>query len=112
MGHETNPKRGQDPFPDNMEKGPDTFSLDDYIERYESAQAREGRADLVAFLPNRSDPLYLPVLRELVRVDLEYSWQRGQPTPLQDYLLRFPELFEDLASLQAISFEEYRLRKQ
>jgi serine/threonine protein kinase/Flp pilus assembly protein TadD len=45
-------------------------------------------------------------------VDLEYGWARGQPTPLEDYQRRFPELFRDPASFQAVTFEEYRLRKQ
>lgn len=86
--------------------------LDEIIDRYEAAQKRGSPPDLAGFLPERDHPLYLPVLRELVRVDLEYSWQRGQPHALDDYQRRFPELFQDSASLNEVAFEEYRLRQQ
>jgi serine/threonine protein kinase/tetratricopeptide (TPR) repeat protein len=86
--------------------------LDQFIEAYESVQARGDRADLEEFLPAREHYLYPRVLRELVRVDLEYGWRRGQPQDLSDYQSRFPDLFQDPESLQAIAFEEYRLRRQ
>src|SRR5206468_4515250 len=54
----------------------------------------------------------LAVLRELVRVVMEIAWERGAPRPLADYLVRFPILRTDRASLQAVAFEEYRLRQQ
>ena len=87
-------------------------TLDDFIEPFETAQTRDGQADLAHFLPPAHHPLYLPVLRELVRIDLEYGWQRGRPLPLEDYQRRFPELFRDRPSLQAVCFEEYRQRQQ
>ena len=59
--------------------------LDNYVERYEVARASGGRIDLAAFLPSASHPLYLEVLRELVRIELETDWERGRPTPLDDY---------------------------
>lgn len=86
--------------------------LDDCIEAYESARARTGQADLAAFLPETSDPLYLTVLCELVRVDLEYGWQQGRPQPLSDYQRRFPVLFQHPRNLQVVAFEEFRLRRQ
>ncbi len=85
--------------------------LNDYVARYERAQ-EQGDADLALFLPGPADPLYLPTLRELVRLDLEYGWQRGRPATLADYRQRFPELFLDAASVQEMAFEEYRLRCQ
>lgn len=114
MRDETAPQKGEEPLPEKREMVPDPFagSLDDYIDRYECAQARDGAAELTEFLPNPADPLYLSVLRELVRVDLEYGWQRGRPTPLDDYRRRFPELFRDQASVQEITFEEFRLQKR
>ena len=50
------------------------------------------------------------MLRELVRIELEYNWDRGQPQPLEHYRSSFPELFRDPESLHAITFEEFRLR--
>src|SRR5262249_33659895 len=55
---------------------------------------------------------YREVLLELVRIDLEFSWARGQPTPLEVYQVRFPDLFECPEALATLAFEEYRLRCQ
>src|SRR5262249_46857116 len=71
-----------------------------------------GKADLTQFLPASSDPLYLPTLLELVRVDLEYGWRRGRPTLLTEYRRRFPALFDDPEVRQTLTFEEHRLRWQ
>lgn len=86
--------------------------LDQYIEAYEAAQQRDGAAELAHFLPPRDHPLYPGVLRELVRVDLEYGWQRGRPRDLEHYRRAFPELFARPEDVQELAFEEYRLRKQ
>ena len=51
-------------------------------------------------------------LRELVRVDLEYSWTNGRPRSLEDYRNQFPQLFQNPEDLRALAFEEYRLRRQ
>ena len=85
--------------------------LDDFIAAFEAVRVRGSAADLAEFLPERDHPLYLEVLRELVRVDLELSWEQGCPQPLKEYRRRFPELFDDQASRNAIAFEEYRLRR-
>ena len=86
--------------------------LDDFVEAFEVVQARDGYANLAEFLPAPGQAARLIVLRELVRVDLEYGWTRGQPLALRDYLDLFPELRTDQATLQQIAFEEYRLRRQ
>ena len=49
---------------------------------------------------------------ELVRVDLEFQWGRSRPIRLEEYLAIYPELSEDPGLLQAVAFEEYRLRLQ
>jgi serine/threonine protein kinase/predicted Zn-dependent protease len=86
--------------------------LDSFVEAFEAARHAQDTADLRQFVPSPNHPLYLPVLRELVRVDLEYGWEHGRPPSLADYQGRFPELFRDRASLEEIAFEEYRLRRQ
>jgi serine/threonine protein kinase/lipoprotein NlpI len=90
----------------------DSLELDNFIQAFEAARGRGDQADLAAFLPGRDHPLYQAVLRELVCIDLEYGWERGQPRRLEDYQPAFPELFHDKESLQQIAFEEYRLRRQ
>ncbi|HEX5270041.1 MAG TPA: tetratricopeptide repeat protein [Gemmataceae bacterium] len=86
--------------------------LDTFVAAYEAAQARDGEAELTAFLPDPAHPLYGEVLRELVRIDLEFGWARGRPRALPDYQRDFPRLFEDAEAVRAITFEEYRLRRQ
>ena len=91
---------------------PPSLRLNDCIAHYERAQERDGGADLMQFLPPAGHPLYQPVLRELIRLDLEYGWQRGRPQALSAYQERFPDLFADPASREELAFEEYRLRCQ
>ena len=75
--------------------------VDPFVDAYEEAQARDGHADLAAFLPEPGHPLFEAVLCELVRVDLEYGWTRGRPVPLEDYLARFPSLRKQSCSCAA-----------
>src|SRR5436305_10960067 len=83
-----------------------------YIEAFEAARAAAPAADLADFLPPPGHPLHLPVLEELVRIDLEQHWLHGQPVWLEDYLKRFPQLLESSASVRTLAFEEFRLRRQ
>ena len=86
--------------------------LDDYVLAFEVAWSRGEPVDLKEFLPEPGHSLYGSVLRELVRVDLEYRWDQGRRRPLEEYRDSFPELFRDPESLHAITFEEYRLRRE
>src|SRR5579863_4771737 len=88
------------------------MELDDFIRAYEAAWASGEPADLKAFLPEPGHLLYGSVLREMVRVDLELRWACRQPRPLEDYRVSFPELFDDRENLDAITFEDYRLRRE
>lgn len=98
-------------MPTNNLNAPE-IELDDFVEAFEAAQACEGRADLARFLPEPGHPLYGAVLRELVRVDMEYGWARGQPRRLKDYLRSFPVLADDVEGIREIAFEESRLRQE
>jgi tetratricopeptide (TPR) repeat protein len=93
-------------------RAPAWEDIDPFIAAYEESQARAGRAEITAFLPEPHHPHYRSVLRELIRVDLEYGWRRGRARPVEEYLATFPGLRDDRAALQAIAFEEYRLRRQ
>src|SRR5688572_8429711 len=83
-----------------------------YVEAFERARGAGGAIDLGPFAPPPEDPHYQPVLLELVRVDLEVGWMEGRPTPLETYLERFPALRDDAEALAALTFEEFRLRRQ
>src|SRR3954469_15874706 len=78
-----------------------------FIDRFESARAADPDADLAAFLPPPGHPLFIPVLEELVRIDLEQHWLRARPRWLEDYFRRFPQLLESSASVRTLAFEEF-----
>jgi serine/threonine protein kinase/lipoprotein NlpI len=91
---------------------PREAELDDFLRPFEAAFSGGEAVDLKAFLPPAGHPLYRPVLRELVRVDLEFNWAGNRPKHLDGYQSDFPDLFRDRESLSAVAFEEYRLRRQ
>ncbi len=90
----------------------DWNSVDACVEAFEEAQSHDGRADPADFLPPPDHRYYLDALGEMLRVDLEYHWRRGEAMSLEAYRDRFPELFGDPARLAGVAFEEYRLRRQ
>ena len=84
--------------------------LESCVRSFETANLGERSADIESFLPSDSHPRYLAILGELIRLDLEFSWGRGNPNRLTQYLERFPAVFADADVFQEIAFEEYRLR--
>src|SRR5581483_6816232 len=87
------------------------LELDGFLAAFEAEAVRGGEPDPADFLPPKAHPRYATVLREIVRVDLEFAWDRGEGRRLECYRDRFPDLFKDPAGLREIAHEEYRLRK-
>lgn len=69
-----------------------------------------GPEELAAFLPPRSDPVYLPVLIELVRADLEHHAATDGPTQLDAYRAYYPDLLTDPVAAAVLTAVEARLR--
>ncbi len=86
--------------------------LDDFVRDFERAYARDGHAEIGEFLPPRGHPLREALLRELIRVDLEYGWETGRPKAMSEYLRAFPELWRDPVGLREITYEEFRQRRK
>ena len=84
--------------------------LNDLLDAYERARAVEGDVDLRDCLPLPGHPSYLEARRELVRLDMEYSWQNHCQKRIAVYVAMFPDLLKDEESARDITFEEYRLR--
>jgi hypothetical protein len=91
---------------------PTWMLVDEFVAAFERARAADATARLADYLPLADDPLHVAVLSELVRVDLEDAWQKGESRRLETYRERFPQLFDDPARLAEAAFEEYRLRHQ
>src|SRR5208282_3558865 len=91
---------------------PDAESeLAQFVAAFETAHVRGAAENLADFLPSNQHPQYLEILCEIVRIDLEFRWRGGQQRQLGDYCERFPELFANRQTLEAICFEEYRSRR-
>lgn len=84
--------------------------LTEWVDVYESAAAAGAAGDLADFLPPRGDALYLDVLVELVRIELERGWRVGERPTVDRYVARFPEILASSDALAAVAFEEYRQR--
>src|SRR3954468_20190129 len=80
------------------------------VRAFENAAHTDKAADIDKFLPDNSHPDRSSVLRELIRLEMEFSWDRGDPRRVADYQSRYPGLFTDPKAVQEIAFEEYRLR--
>ena len=84
------------------------LEIDEYLEAFETAQRKGLELDLREFLPGCDDPHYSAILHELIRVDMEYRSNSGNPTTLDDYRQLFSGSLLDHQELQAVAFEEYR----
>src|SRR5262249_27190326 len=85
--------------------------LQDAAERLERAWKDADSVDLHPFLPAIDNPLHLLVLQELVKVDLEIRWRRGQGIRLEDYLEKYPALGTVRTVPARLIYEEYRVRQ-
>src|SRR5437763_11872279 len=100
------------PPPPNPRPSAQWIERERYIEAFEAARTADPSTDLARFLPPPAHPLYVAVLEELVRIDLEQHWLRGEPRWLEHYLDRYPQLLEASASVRTLAFEEFRLRRR
>jgi serine/threonine protein kinase/lipoprotein NlpI len=88
----------------------ETADLESFVEAFECAHLQAQTTQLEDFLPPRRHRLYGEIVAELLRIDLEISWRRGAPAPLESYCQRFPDVLSEPAHLAGLAFEDYRLR--
>jgi serine/threonine protein kinase len=69
----------------------DRMQLEAWLAEFEEGWNEDRLAARVEGLPP-CQPLRLPALIELVKIDLERNWQRGRRLSLADYMARYPEL--------------------
>ena len=86
--------------------------IESKIEAFELAIANgNGPVSLRDFLPAKAHEKYLPLLTELIRVDLEFAFAEGSVKTVEDYLDEYPSVFASPVALERIAFEEFRLRR-
>ncbi len=86
------------------------FDAESFVRAYEEGRRKTGAARIRDHLPSTRHPDRVPILAELIRVELEYEWEAGRRPQLADYLAEYPELAHDPDALAGIAFEEYRQR--
>lgn len=67
---------------------------------------------LADFVPADPPTLRRLVLSELIKVDLEYRWSRGQPRRIEEYLAEFPDLAGPSGVPCDLIFEEFQVRRR
>lgn len=83
--------------------------LERYIDAWESGAAPPSLAE---FLPAEPPGLRRLGLIELVKLDMENRWDRGERPLLESYVASFPELAVDELLPQDLIYEEQHIRKQ
>lgn len=89
----------------------DWESLEELASHLEDAWKKGGPVDLATFLPDAASPLRKAALHELIKVDLECRWTKGQPVVLDYYIDKFPELGRPRDLPPRLIYEEYRVRQ-
>jgi serine/threonine protein kinase/tetratricopeptide (TPR) repeat protein len=85
-------------------------AIEHFIRAFETARTNGDRSEIQQFLPPREHPYYDQVVRELVRIDLEFGWESGNPRPLDDYIRKFSSTFSRPSVVREVAYEEYRQR--
>jgi hypothetical protein len=92
------------PIPDNIEQ---------ILDRFDEAWNGPTPPRIEDFLLPTGSPGHLPMLVELLKIDMERRLKRGEQVRLeQTYLPRFPELDGDPASLLELVVYQYQLLQQ
>ncbi|MBC7851824.1 MAG: protein kinase [Pirellulaceae bacterium] len=83
----------------------------EYVEAWRGHRQGIDEILLATFLPASEDPLRIPVLLELLPIDLEQRRRRGEKTLLEHYLATFPELGQAQDLPVELIAAEYRIRR-
>ncbi len=78
--------------------------------RFERAWIEDGQPAIADFLADKTAATRQYLLRELIKLDLEYHWKAGNRVRVEDYLHRFPEL-GDLSAADDLLEEEFLARR-
>lgn len=86
--------------------------LDRLANEFERAWQETGKAELAKYLPSRDHSHFDRIACELVCIDMEMRWSRGESKSLTEYRGEYPHLFHNPAVLQELAYEDYRQRLQ
>ncbi len=81
-------------------------------DQFAEALGKGTAGDWQTFLEDLGGRMRLAVLGELVKIDLEHRWSRGEKPLIDEYVTRFPELGPLHVVPVDLICEEYRLRRK
>lgn len=86
--------------------------LDELIEAFETHRESDADVSVDRFFPEPNHPRFTEFVVELLRVDLEHTWNEGRRDQLHRYVELYPAILDDAKQFGLLAFEEYRLRAQ
>ena len=86
--------------------------LESWLVEFDESWHSERLAERVRELPPHWNPLRLPALAEMVKIDLERQWQQGRRLPIEAYLKTYPELGTRKTVTADLIQAEYEVRRQ
>jgi serine/threonine protein kinase/tetratricopeptide (TPR) repeat protein len=84
--------------------------LDSIVDAFEAARAASSGVRIEECAPPSDHPHYREIVAELLRVDLEWQWERGDRPTLESYRQRFGDVLSEPLWLERLAYEEYRQR--
>jgi WD40 repeat protein len=90
----------------------DWLGREEVLDRFEAAWQEHGEARIADFLPPGGWEQRGPLLAELIKIDLEYRWGRGERRHVEDYAAEFPELAGPLRLLGELLAAEIAARRR
>ncbi len=84
------------------------LEIDRYVAAFEAARRAQESSEVDRFLPDVGHPLRDAVACELIRVDLELRWERGEQPGLDQYRDRFTGVFTDPELAGKLEYEWHR----
>jgi predicted Ser/Thr protein kinase len=87
-------------------------ALQAWLVQFEHSWTERALAAGLRQLPPPGDPLRLPTLLELVKIDLERRWQGGRHVRLESYLRSVPELGSPETVAADLIYAEYEARRR
>lgn len=77
-------------------------AISNAVHEFEALWQQTRNPAIEPFLPAAGDPLRLRLLIELLRIDQEHRWERGEHRLLEQYLQDWPELASQPAAIQEL----------
>ncbi len=86
--------------------------LDSLLVSFDQAWTEKLLQERVDALPPTGSPVRMAALIELIKIDIERQWQRGNQIPVEEYLTRYPELVTPETVPTSLIQAEYEVRCQ